>query len=697
MKKRILAAVLAAATAFSMFGASLSASAAIDKDGKYESYTAIAADTADDKFSTYTSAFAAGNEKTELEALAALLETVNTEANPTIESGVVYIVDYKYTSDERTALVAALNDMYAKIEAVKDATNVTSDEATALNNAATALNTAYTAIVNASDAQDDAVLAQDAATRLNAYNRVIAAAKVMKNVTDGMFATGDYAYYNIAGLKSDLAGVATGAGNYTSKLIDLADSYDALNDLFGFADLVDENALMAYEAKLEEVSLLVPDDYTTYNWAKVEAYINVADAYAAEGKYVEALAELNKIAGVSVKAADKTDLRAALKALFTNTVTIFPNTYPEASNAKYPAKEFEDKVGVTVGKTTYKYTEAYVEFAIGVPSIDKSGNDYLAESYYAKAVRIYKQANVAQSIVDNALAELENAVAALEITNLASEWEIVKLENYLDTATSKFKEGDYRNNANWKKLVAAIEDAESILAKSYPGKTEVKNVTDLLEDFIDGTITLSPVSYSSARAELRSLIREAKAMLKDTTDKPAAVILGLEKAVATAENVYTNGKLLSTFEDAVASLTSAMDDYTNGIVPDVVNGWYYSDADKAWYFYKEDGTEMTGWMWDASYNGWYYFREDGTMVEDCSKMIGSTWYYFYKGGKMAASAWAKGLDGKWYYYNASGAMATSSWILSSGKYYYVGSDGAMLVNTTTPDGYKVDANGVWVQ
>lgn len=51
------------------------------------------------------------------------------------------------------------------------------------------------------------------------------------------------------------------------------------------------------------------------------------------------------------------------------------------------------------------------------------------------------------------------------------------------------------------------------------------------------------------------------------------------------------------------------------------------------------------------------------------------------------------IDGKWYYFNAEGYMATSQWVGN----YFVGSDGAMLVNTTTPDGYKVGADGAWIQ
>lgn len=51
------------------------------------------------------------------------------------------------------------------------------------------------------------------------------------------------------------------------------------------------------------------------------------------------------------------------------------------------------------------------------------------------------------------------------------------------------------------------------------------------------------------------------------------------------------------------------------------------------------------------------------------------------------------IDGKWYYFNAEGYMATGQWVGN----YYVGSDGAMLINTTTPDGYKVGADGAWIQ
>ncbi len=38
---------------------------------------------------------------------------------------------------------------------------------------------------------------------------------------------------------------------------------------------------------------------------------------------------------------------------------------------------------------------------------------------------------------------------------------------------------------------------------------------------------------------------------------------------------------------------------------------------------------------------------------------------------------------------------SKGWALVSGTYYYFNSDGAMLRDATTPDGYKVDAEGKW--
>lgn len=45
----------------------------------------------------------------------------------------------------------------------------------------------------------------------------------------------------------------------------------------------------------------------------------------------------------------------------------------------------------------------------------------------------------------------------------------------------------------------------------------------------------------------------------------------------------------------------------------------------------------------------------------------------------------------WWYQNDDGTYAKNEWVGN----YYCGSDGYMLVNTTTPDGYTVGADGAW--
>lgn len=52
----------------------------------------------------------------------------------------------------------------------------------------------------------------------------------------------------------------------------------------------------------------------------------------------------------------------------------------------------------------------------------------------------------------------------------------------------------------------------------------------------------------------------------------------------------------------------------------------------------------------------------------------------------------------WKFKLKSGEFLKYSWIQSASNdnfYYYLDYDGVMLTNTTTPDGYMVDADGIW--
>lgn len=68
-------------------------------------------------------------------------------------------------------------------------------------------------------------------------------------------------------------------------------------------------------------------------------------------------------------------------------------------------------------------------------------------------------------------------------------------------------------------------------------------------------------------------------------------------------------------------------------------------------------------------------------------------WYQNPDGSWPASGWQQ-IDGSWYFFNAQGYRQTG-WVLWNNQQYYCDSDGKMLVGTMTPDGYYVDANGVW--
>lgn len=66
------------------------------------------------------------------------------------------------------------------------------------------------------------------------------------------------------------------------------------------------------------------------------------------------------------------------------------------------------------------------------------------------------------------------------------------------------------------------------------------------------------------------------------------------------------------------------------------------------------------------------------------------------------SVFAKWLEpDAWYWVDENGVLAKEQWIcVDSGggvfRYYYIDVNGKLLLNTTTPDGYKVNERGEWV-
>ena len=121
----------------------------------------------------------------------------------------------------------------------------------------------------------------------------------------------------------------------------------------------------------------------------------------------------------------------------------------------------------------------------------------------------------------------------------------------------------------------------------------------------------------------------------------------------------------------------------------IVNEW--KQINGTWYRFDNSGLMQTGWIKE---NGtWYYLNDSGAMQTGWAKENG-TWYYLNDSGAMQ-TGWVKE-NGTWYYLNQSGSMEIG-WFTVSDKWYYANESGALAINTTTPDGYTVNADGEWVE
>lgn len=116
--------------------------------------------------------------------------------------------------------------------------------------------------------------------------------------------------------------------------------------------------------------------------------------------------------------------------------------------------------------------------------------------------------------------------------------------------------------------------------------------------------------------------------------------------------------------------------------------WMYSNG--RWWYKHADGSYKTN-GWEKINGVWYRFDNSGWMQTGWVK--DGSWYYLDGSGAMK-TGWLKD-NGSWYYLQDSGAMKTG-WMKVAGKWYYAYSSGALAINTTTPDGYRVNYNGEWI-
>lgn len=133
----------------------------------------------------------------------------------------------------------------------------------------------------------------------------------------------------------------------------------------------------------------------------------------------------------------------------------------------------------------------------------------------------------------------------------------------------------------------------------------------------------------------------------------------------------------------------------------------YSTGDRSadgWYHFNSYGLMDTGWFQDEKGN-WYYCNTDkdgfqgkmktGWVYNDTDK----NWYYLDSDTGMMRTGWVE-VAGKWYYFATQASAQTYVYDAKAEQWNYLDNGvkpmGSMYVNTTTPDGYRVGADGALI-
>ena len=118
----------------------------------------------------------------------------------------------------------------------------------------------------------------------------------------------------------------------------------------------------------------------------------------------------------------------------------------------------------------------------------------------------------------------------------------------------------------------------------------------------------------------------------------------------------------------------------------------FLEVNKTFYYFDESGA-MKENQWFQTTEGWYYADKSGAVKVDEWFQVGNKWYVASGKGIILTNVFITYQD-EVYHFNTSGEMAANEWFEVNGGWFYASKSGAILRNTTTPDGYYVNANGI---
>ena len=722
MKKRILALALAGTTAFSVFGG-LNVFAAEWDTPAADNYSDAYADLAEVKL------LKIGDLKNSYDVLKQISFEDITADGFEYDTTKYYVADWKV--NDATKVAAFKTAVEAAVEAGKDAWP-----------------TGYTTVYNALDAayeiaqvpasgpwlvtmkgSSDTDLVKEAADLFSTYDDIkkfFVGGNVSEAEVRKVYDVTDFDMYDAEKLFADIA-AANGKYGALSYYTYLNNEYDRIIGLVEKADMSDK--IDEYEHFLEAASTLTESDYSTKTWANIEYNIKLAEINAEAGKWSDAIDYLKLALNATPEKGDYTDLRDTLMSMYADSkgqtkASYIVEDYTKSSYAVYNKKDYAVKGGYTDEWEALFKGKIWYDNPLDAVAPDFAGaeDELVYNGIYGYAYALYTNARkgekVAQSRLDIANDMLTEALAALDPSTSSTEWALVKLEKTVELAESLVDTDFNANSTKWKTFQKNLEKAQEALSKENIGKNEVTKLTEALNDSMMALESIAKAPSYTLKKEFNAVLKEAKDALKAIDDQNATQYKTLMAAINDAENLGTwldvNEKasayyvdLTSDYEEAIAALEEAIAGYEHpqGWYQDEAGTWFYGVGTEnytGWleingrnYFLKDDGS-MAASTWVKTDKGyWYYLNESGIMLHDGWGKVNGSWYYFKNFGAMA-EGWVK-VGNTWYYLQPGSGKMVTGWNLINGKYYYVDASGAMLANTTTPDGYKVDASGAWIQ
>ena len=402
---------------------------------------------------------------------------------------------------------------------------------------------------------------------------------------------------------------------------------------------------------------------------------------------------------VENKAFDQADLKVGL-------YSVNGNGKPGDIPATFENFTFEQN-GISSVIPFAKATDAELEqLKIDLAELIRLGKMYKEEIYTKSSFAVLKAAMDAaegaltmeeKEILKECREAMEAAIDGLvtkEIDDLRAE-----LRALADSCAG-YKEDEY-TESSFSVLKEALNAAKDALTAETSQKTLI-DCYNALKEAIKGLVPKKEIELEKLKADLAGLIGSCVQYEENSYTKSSFAVLkaALTKAVEVLNDENsTKVEVASCYKNllnAVRSLEKVKEhESTND-----------SGSKSESSYTPSSSASESKWIQDA--NGWWIRNKDGSYPkEQWASMIenGKTvWYYFDANGYMK-DGWIN-VNGKTYFLHnvmdgTRGAMYTG-WHIIEGKWYYFeekeGSDqGKMLAGCVTPDGYRVDENGVWVQ